>query len=493
MATWNHGDKTAGSTVQFNGKSYITRKDTGQTVYDTVASPAADPGLAAEIESLKQQLAAVSTGSGSGYGSVQFAGPTNTTYFYRRILGSTSNTVREEFETDVLAMSDGSLPSAAILFINCVNLNDSTFATPDKASARVMYKSPASTTAEPGCYINSRAGSGSGGSGVHVITGTYTGDGKGEFATWETGVRSAGQHIKLNVEPHRITIKGRSSQTLGYTAVRSGGSNSGIYQSTWTTLNDPERGFIVGNSDGFTVTYHSQSRGGQNPQKNGWTYSNSYGPNASGVIYDYTVEYFAGQSTQNAVGGTYGPGTQAIVPVHPNGKAKLIAHINKLAAGQVPDDCFLEMWVVGVMGGGGSVPDNNYANLLARIEALEAGTPAVSGVVPLGSVGYTFTATATKSTRGVTARSCWAGQTKGHTLSNFKAVSDEVPDPTADMYDFSLTATNDSAIPGTITNDSGVYQLLYSPPTGATAGKRGRQWCTPYSLNTAQGTAIRIE
>ncbi len=102
------------------------------------------------------------------------------------------------------------------------------------------------------------------------------------------------------------------------------------------------------------------------------------------------------QSTNQVASGTYGPGTQAIVPVHADGKAKLIAHINKLAAGQVPKECFLEMWVVGVMGGGGSVPDNNYANLLKRVETLEStsgnsGNQATGVYTGRGSGSYTTT------------------------------------------------------------------------------------------------------
>jgi len=341
MATWNHGDKTAGSTVQFNGKSYITRKDTGQTVYDNVASTAADPGLAAEIASIKTQLQSVSTGSGSGFGTVQFAGDNSTTYYYRKIKASISKTVREEFETDILAMSDGSLPSAAILLINCVNLNDSTFASPDRSRAQVMYRSPASSTATPTCYINSRGSSSS--------------------------------------------------------------------------------------------------------------------------------------------GGTYGPGTQAIVPIHANGRAKLIAHINKLAPGQIPDDCFLEMWVVGVMGGGGSVPDNNYVDLLKRVETLENNSSTVTGTIDLGAVGYTFTAQAKRAPS--LASSTW----DGHALSNFEPITDAIPSYADSDKNFSENTGDDHAITGEITNSSGTYRLLYSPPIGGTRRDFN------YIGHTTVGTAFRVK
>ena len=166
MATWNYKDDVAGKTVQFNNKSYVTRKDTGQTVYDHTTAAAVDPGLANEIASLKSQLAAVSTGSGSGFGTVEFNIPDPTQgYYYKKINGSTSRSIREEITTNKLVMSDGSVPSAAVLFINCVNLNDGTFASADRARAQMMYKIPG-LTSTPTCFVNSRGASGSSDSGV---------------------------------------------------------------------------------------------------------------------------------------------------------------------------------------------------------------------------------------------------------------------------------------------------------------------------------------
>lgn len=485
MATWNHGDKTAGSTVQFNGKSYVTRKDTGQTVYDTVAAAAADPGLTAEIESLKQQLAAVSTGSGSGYGSVQFAGDNSSTYYYRKIKASTSNTVREEFETDALAMSDGSVPSAAILMINCVNLNDNTFESPDKARAMMMYEPPADSTAAVSCYINSRDGSGMSTSGLNVVTGTYTGNSEGQVSTWQATpykVIADGQRINLGVKPIRLAIYGDKSQLLSDSGkLWNKNRVNGVLALDWNVSTTHD--YLINVDDtGFEVYHSSQSRSGSS--KNGWHYPSVYGANEKDVVYTYVAEYPSGSLSTTSTGGTYGPGTQAIVPVHANGKAKLIAHINKLAAGQVPDQCFLEMWVVGVMGGGGSVPDNNYADLLKRVETLENNSATVTGTVDLGAVGYTFTATARRqgSSKGA---SSWSG----HSVHNFEAITDAIPSYADSDKNFNEISTGDTAITGEITNTSGTYRLQYSPPSGGTKTSKFGSFVG----NTSTGTAVRVK
>ena len=401
MATWNHGDKTAGSTVQFNGKSYVTRKDTGQTVYDTVATVAGDPGLGKELADLRKQLAGVSTGAGAGFGEVQFAGPDSTAYYYRKIEGDTSKTVREEFETDVLAMTDGSKPSAAILLINCVNLNDSTFADRNRSRAQVMYKSPASEVATPACYINSRGGTTATFGTGSFVTGEYTGDGVGVGAyTTPTAER---QNIDLGFRPFKVEIY--SSERIA-TATQTNFSQLETVTETpiWTiTTNNKvsgptgSPGSLVITDNGFQVgASYTTSSGGIKSRRT--TYY--FGPNTKDVEYTYIAYAESGttvsQSTDQVSSGTYGPGTQAIVPVHADGKAKLIAHINKLAAGQVPKECFLEMWVVGVMGGGGSVPDNNYANLLKRVETLEStsgnsGNQATGIYTGRGSGSYTTT------------------------------------------------------------------------------------------------------
>ena len=50
MATWNYGDKSAGSSIEFNNKSYQVRKDDGQTVYE------GQPGGSANLDAFQQQL-----------------------------------------------------------------------------------------------------------------------------------------------------------------------------------------------------------------------------------------------------------------------------------------------------------------------------------------------------------------------------------------------------------------------------------------------------
>ena len=483
MATWNHGDKTAGSTVQFNGKSYITRKDTGQTVYDTVASPAADPGLAAEIASIKTQLQSVSTGSGSGFGTVQFAGDNSSTYYYRKIKANTSNTVREEFETDVLAMSDGSVPSAAILMINCVNLNDKTFESPDKARAMMMYEPPADSTAAVSCYINSRGSSSSGGSGVNFITGTYNGDNTGQKANQPNRHKeSTGIVINIGGKPLWVRIYGDKEQPLQSSNNFKANATNGVYDAYTYVYEDQGRGEVVLMTDtGFEVSaaYKQTTRANK-----GYTTTTFYGPNQTNVAYTWEALVPVSRVSATASYGTYGPGTQAIVPVHANGRAKLITHINKLAAGQDPDACFLEMWVVGLMGGGGSVPDNNYADLLKRVETLENNSATVTGTIDLGAVGYTFTAKAKRksSSKG-------GGSWNGHTLSNFEPITDAIPSYADSDKNFDENTNGNHAITGEITNSSGTYRLLYSPPEGGTkTGKFGS-----YVGYTTVGTAFRVK
>ena len=411
MATWNHGDKTAGSTVQFNGKSYVTRKDTGQTVYDTVAAVAGDPGVSKEIADLRKQLAGVSTGAGAGFGEVQFAGSDNTTYYYRRIEGDTSKTVREEFETGVLAMTDGSKPSAAILMINCVNLNDSTFANKDKSRAQVMYKSPASEIATPSCYINSRGGTTSTFSAGSFVTGKYTGDGTGSepifFQRSGGSINKERLNIDLGFRPVKVEIY--SNETLK-TTERNNIASDPLYPATpaWTVVSpgegkDPVVEAPAGRLSSIAITDNGFQVGSTYTYRSGTKNSPTlyyFGPNTKDVEYTYlayaTADTTVSQSTNQGATDTYGPGTQAIVPVHADGKVKLIAYINKLATGTVPKDCFLELWVVGVMGGGGSVPDNNYANLLKRVETLEStsggsGNQATGIYTGRGNGSYTTT------------------------------------------------------------------------------------------------------
>ena len=480
MATWNHGDKTAGSTVQFNGKSYVTRKDTGQTVYDTVAAAAADPGLATEIADIRKQLQSVSSGSGSGFGTVQFAGDTSSTYYYRRIKASTSNTVREEFETDVLAMSDGSVPSAAILMINCVNLNDNTFDSPDKARAMMMYEPPADSTAAVSCYINSRDGSGMSTSGMNVVTGTYIGNGEGgvntSSGTSPYSVEADGQRINIGARPLRLSIYGDRSQQLTWNGgIFNSGKNrtDGILAFDWNVANTLS--YLIDVDDtGFEVYHYSKSRVGSS--KNGFRNPHVYGANTKDVVYTYIAEFPSGSLSTTSTGGTYGPGTQAIVPVHANGRAKLITHINKLAAGQVPDDCFLEMWVVGLMGGGGSVPDNNYANLLKRVETLEKTSTSVSGAVNIGTAGYHYTISPTTVRWGI------KHTRVSHEFSEFTPLVDNLPE---------MKKPETGTEPGTIIeNENGEkYILSFSSPQGYQASGWGKNNQPTY----ASGLAIRIE
>jgi len=68
---------------------------------------------------------------------------------------------------------------------------------------------------------------------------------------------------------------------------------------------------------------------------------------------------------------SYGPGGQAIVPVHGDGKVRLKPFINKIRPGLDHETHFMEAWVVGLIGGGADAPESNYNDLKRRMEALE--------------------------------------------------------------------------------------------------------------------------
>jgi len=212
MATWNNGkdNTTGGTTVNFNNKQYVTRKDNGQTVYDVVTSTNTTPSAAssAELASLKADLEqAVQNISGSsggaGFGTVEYAGSNNTTYFYQRIPGSSTTTTSTDVVSTKLVMKDGSIPSAAILLINCVNLNDGTFKQPDKARAQMMYNVPGTDT-YPSCYINSKGGTST--TAGSFVTGKYTGDGAGRDTRGKA--TAARQNIDLGFRPFKVEIYG---------------------------------------------------------------------------------------------------------------------------------------------------------------------------------------------------------------------------------------------------------------------------------------------
>lgn len=481
MATWNYKDDVAGKTVQFNNKSYVTRKDTGQTVYDHTVAPATDPGLANEIASLKSQLAAVGTGSGSGFGTVEFNIPDPTQgYYYKKINGSTSKSVREEITTNKLTMSDGSVPSAAVLFINCVNLNDSTFASPNKARAQMMYKIPGNN-ATPTCYINSRDGSGASASGVNFVTGTYTGDGTGTKGPSRYVKITAGQMINIGAKPILVRITGDRTQNLQSPEHFRGNNVTGNYDNytyrllSTTASTTSTAAQVVNITDtGFEVNA-SWSTSTSNPKGGGKT-TYIYGPNDKGVVYTYEALIPTGQVSTTSTGSTYGPGTQAIVPVHADGTAKLIANLNKLSAGAVPADCWMEVWVLGLMGGGGTVPDNDYAGLVKRIEALEKTSTSVSGAAGLGTVAYTCRvsiAKGSKFTRGFTS------------VHSIEPVIPGLPGFGENEDDFSGSKINLDQ-PVYFENSSGKYMLqtefLSEPKSGSTFTTHG----------TYRGTLIRI-
>lgn len=393
MATWNNGkdNTTGGTTVNFNNKQYVTRKDNGQTVYDVVTSTNTTPSAAssAELASLKADLEqAVQNISGSsggaGFGTVEYAGSNSTTYFYQRIPGSETITTSTDVVSTKLVMKDGSIPSAAILFINCVNLNDSTFKQPDKARAQMMYNVPGTDT-YPSCYINSRDGSGASASGVNFVTGTYTGDDTGRSGPTPDGPPLPGKIINIGGKPITLRIYGDKAQILEFENWRQ--SDYGVYDNQVDRTREYQD--VVITDTGFEA-HKEHTDKTKNNQSTG--YITFRGPNQIGHTYTYEALIPAATDTElsTATGSTYGPGTQAIVPVHPDGTVKLRAHINQLKEQYQGDDCFMEMWVVGVMGGGSTAPVSDYNTLQDRVAALEASTANDSGPVRIGAVGYTY-------------------------------------------------------------------------------------------------------
>ena len=60
-----------------------------------------------------------------------------------------------------------------------------------------------------------------------------------------------------------------------------------------------------------------------------------------------------------------------IVPVHSDGKIRLKPVIDKLRSSATPEDCYMEVYIEGLIGGGENIPESKYQALADRIAALE--------------------------------------------------------------------------------------------------------------------------
>ena len=128
------------------------------------------------------------------------------------------------------------------------------------------------------------------------------------------------------------------------------------------------------------------------------------------------------------------------------------------------------------MGGGGSVPDNNYANLLKRVETLEKTSTSVSGAVNIGTAGYHYTISPTTVRWGI------KHTRVSHEFSEFTPLVDNLPE---------MKKPETGTEPGTIIeNENGEkYILSFSSPQGYQASGWGKNNQPTY----ASGLAIRIE
>ena len=183
-------------------------------------------------------------------------------------------------------------------------------------------------------------------------------------------------------------------------------------------------------------------------------------------MYTYEALVPASGVSATVSGDTYGPGTQAIVPVHADGTAKLIANLNKLAPGAVPADCWMEVWVLGLMGGGGTVPNNDYAGLVKRIEALEQTSTGVSGTIAIGATGYTFKVVSRSAS--VFKSTSWYHTIINNAGENAKLtpVLDSLPEITLPTSNYGFGGQITTATPGSVVeNDLGEkYTLNFAIP-----------------------------
>jgi hypothetical protein len=137
----------------------------------------------------------------------------------------------------------------------------------------------------------------------------------------------------------------------------------------------------------------------------------------------------------------------------------------------------MEMWVVGVMGGGSTAPVSDYNALQDRVAALEASTANDSGPVAIGAIGYTFI---------VNTSSRYIKSAGG----NIQGYSAGTPTPVISSLPALVFPTGVEPVNGTVgTNSLGQKYMTVITIDGSSATSNG--FGTTFGTRT--GIAIRIE
>ena len=438
MATWNYGDKSAGSSIEFNNKSYQVRKDDGQTVYE------GQPGGSANLDAFQQQLDAfkLDMENTSGVGGlpvgvvIPFAGEKIPTGWlicdgrevkrtqYSRLYdsvgdkhgagdGSTTFNLPDMRGRVVAGLSDNNdvlsgamnlgqkkgdqtckltldqLPShnhggvqtvssTTSVPLNLPVMTQGTFNVGLKHPYPLAIKSPSSRNWKLDDYRQNYGNS------TATTTSSFTlpaaGGGQAHNNVQPTmilnyiintvpgGSITAGHGVASQLYGH-VEFKGENNSTYGYKKWPA--SSSKIVDDTWSTDSlsmadgsKPSAAIIFTNlnnlNDG-TFASNRKTRAQMRYEVEGLdgVYPGCY-IGSRGII--------AGSGDS---GESYGPGGQAIVPVHGDGKVRLKPFINKIRPGLDHETHFMEAWVVGLIGGGADAPESNYNDLKRRMEALE--------------------------------------------------------------------------------------------------------------------------
>ena len=439
MATWNYGDKSAGSSIEFNNKSYQVRKDDGQTVYE------GQPGGSANLDAFQQQLDAfkLDMENTSGVGGlpvgvvIPFAGEKIPTGWlicdgrevkrtqYSRLYdsvgdkygagdGSTTFNLPDMRGRVVAGLSDNNdvlsgamnlgqkkgdqthkltlaqLPSHNHGGVQTVSTSTSTQlslpiatgGTEQKLSAKTWYPLAARSYWQynQSNWFNWVDYGNLTGSATSSFTLPAAGGGQTHNNVQPTmilnyiintvpgGSITAGHGVASQLYGH-VEFKGENNSTYGYKKWPA--SSSKIVDDTWSTDSlsmadgsKPSAAIIFTNlnnlNDGtFASNRKTRAQMRYEVEGLGGVYPGCY-IGSRGIIAG------AGDS-----GESYGPGGQAIVPVHGDGKVRLKPFINKIRPGLDHETHFMEAWVVGLIGGGADAPESNYNDLKRRMEALE--------------------------------------------------------------------------------------------------------------------------
>lgn len=415
MATWNYGKSSTNQLINFNNQTFERRTDNGETVYDHTSDDLSRDDLQAQLESLRADMPA----GGDSFGTIKWYDSDEIPY--TRTINGAHQTVTEQLNSVALTMPDGSRPSAAIMFVNCVNLNDNVFDNPDKARAAVSYRTQ-TTPAPVTCFVNSRGDGGNTTSGTRVVSGTYKGDGTGKSQGYGLGkprgvgyefdtdgldqaesdrniIFDPGQHIELGSRPLSVSIRSKTKQRI---PEHKQNGNATFHEMTElyvkrTMNNDITDGYLVNTTpwSQHLMTEDEQRVSGQTiiindtgfevinqvgyVTKSG--YFNDWGPNelwrqdqSVPIEYEYTaILSDSTGSSGGASGKTYGPGTQCMVPLKDDSTMELVVNISKLNSLARAEDCYLQLWVVGLIGGGTEAPKSNFDLLEQKINSLNIG------------------------------------------------------------------------------------------------------------------------